>query len=114
MKKQLSYFALVLILISSCQNNTTTYELTIQTTVDQNINKMYLVKEIGEVIDTSESNTGVFRFSGELAEPQLCAVYTEEYPNKMKIFINGEIIKNAFISNPFLVNINYLIDSFIH
>lgn len=87
MKKQLTYFTLFIILITSCQNNSTNYELTIQTTADENINNVYMLKEIGEVIDTSELNNGVFRFSGELGEPQLCAVYTDKYPNKMKIFI---------------------------
>lgn len=87
MKNKIIYFASILILFASCKKKLTHYELTIQTTGSENINKMFLIKEIGAIVDSTESDNGVFKFSGELKEPQLCAIYSDKYPNKRQIFI---------------------------
>ncbi len=88
MKKQLIYcLSIILFLFNSCQEKKTSYELTVEFNGTEEISKMYLVKEIGSVIDSAELENGIFRFSGYLEEPQLCGIYSSKYSNKMKLFI---------------------------
>ncbi len=87
MKNQLIYFISIFLLFIGCQVNTTSYDLTIKLSGNEEITKMFLIKEIGADIDSIESVNGVFKFNELLEEPQLCAVYSDKYPNERKLFI---------------------------
>ncbi len=92
MKNRLIYLLSILLLIVSCQEKKPSYELIIQLNENEKISKMYLIKEIGAIVDSTKSENGVFKFTGLLGEPQLCGIYSDKYPNERKIFIldNGK------------------------
>jgi peroxiredoxin len=87
MKKRLLYLIPILFTFISCEEREPHYDMKIQLTEGDEITKMYLIIEIGEVIDSAESKNSEFRFSGLLDEPQLCAIYTNKFPRQQKMFI---------------------------
>ena len=87
MKKLTFILLFALLTIFSCNPKQSEYIITIRSSGIKIVDKMYLFKEIGFVIDSAEYNNGKYSFSGLFIEPQLCAVSPTKNPSSGKVFI---------------------------